>query len=59
MQFPGPTVILVDDNSGVSPVIGVILMVAVTVIIAVVIGSSALSLSNSLSETAPQAQFSA
>lgn len=50
---------LIDDDSGVSPVIGVILMVAVTVIIAAIIGSSALGLGESVSETPPQAQFSA
>ena len=59
MQLPGMIPTLVDDETGVSPVIGVILMVAVTVIIAAVIGSSALGLGNSVSETAPQAQFSA
>lgn len=47
------------DRSGVSPVIGVILMVAVTVIIAAVIGSAALGLGESVSDTPPQAQFSA
>ena len=46
-----------DDESGVSPVIGVILMVAVTVIVASVIGSSALGLGESVSETPPQATF--
>ena len=48
-----------NDRSGVSPVIGVILMVAVTVIIAAVIGSTALGLGESVSETPPQAQFEA
>lgn len=48
---------LKNDRNGVSPVIGVILMVAVTVIIAAVIGSTALGLSDSVSETPPQAQF--
>lgn len=43
-----------NDRRGVSPVIGVILMVAVTVIIAAVIGSSALGLSDSVSESPPQ-----
>ena len=45
------------DQSGVSPVIGVILMVAVTVIIAAVIGSTALGLGDEVSETPPNAQF--
>ena len=48
---------IVADNSGVSPVIGVILMVAVTVIIAAVIGSTALGLGDEISETPPKAQF--
>jgi len=48
---------IVDDDTGVSPVIGVILMVAVTVMIAAVIGSTALGLADSVSETPPQAQF--
>lgn len=46
------------DESAVSPVIGVILMVAVTVIIAAVIGSSALGLSDQVSESPPQASLS-
>jgi len=45
------------EDRGVSPVIGVILMVAVTVIIAAVIGSSALGLSEEIGETPPNAQF--
>ena len=48
---------LVGDETGVSPVIGVILMVSVTVIIAAVIGSTALGLGESVSESPPQAQF--
>lgn len=50
---------LTSDETGVSPVIGVILMVAVTVIIAAVIGSTALGLGDSVSETPPQAQLTA
>lgn len=46
-----------NDRSGVSPVIGVILMVAVTVIIAAVIGSTTLGLGDSVSESPPQAQL--
>jgi len=46
-----------NDRTGVSPVIGVILMVAVTVIIAAVIGSTALGLGDSVSESPPQASF--
>ena len=49
---------IVDDESGVSPVIGVILMVAVTVIIAAVIGSTALGVGDSVSEMPPQTQIS-
>jgi flagellin-like protein len=52
-----PTQDLFDDNSAVSPVIGVILMVAVAVIIAAAIGSTALGLGDSVSESPPQAQF--
>lgn len=48
---------IVDDETGVSPVIGVILMVAVTVIVAAVIGSSALGVADEVSETPPKAQF--
>jgi len=47
---------LINDNSGVSPVIGVILMVAITVILAAVIGTFVLGLGDSL-EQAPQAQL--
>jgi flagellin-like protein len=46
---------IVDDDSAVSPVIGVILMVAITVILAAVIASFVLGLGPS--EAAPQAQF--
>jgi len=45
-----------DDNRAVSPVIGVILMVAITVILAAVIGGFVLGLGDSL-ESAPQAQL--
>jgi len=46
------------DDRGVSPVIGVILMVAITVILAAVIGTFVLGLGDSL-EQAPQAQLDA
>jgi len=49
---------LFADDSAVSPVIGVILMVAITVILAAVIGSFVLNLGGSLQDTAPQASFS-
>ncbi|MGQ3329419.1 type IV pilin [Halorubrum sp. FL23] len=45
------------DDRGVSPVIGVILMVAITVILAAVIGTFVLGLGDSLNDTAPQASF--
>ena len=48
---------LFADDSAVSPVIGVILMVAITVILAAVIGSFVLNLGGSLQQTAPQASF--
>jgi flagellin-like protein len=41
----------------VSPVIGVILMVAITVILAAVIGTFVLGLGDQLGDTAPQASF--
>ncbi|TKX86150.1 type IV pilin [Halorubrum sp. SS5] len=41
-----------------SPVIGVILMVAITVILAAVIGTFVLGLGDQLGDTAPQASFS-
>jgi len=49
---------VLDDDRGVSPVIGVILMVAITVILAAVIGTFVLGLGESL-EQAPQAQLDA
>jgi len=49
---------VLDDDRGVSPVIGVILMVAITVILAAVIGTFVLGLGDSLEQT-PQAQLSA
>jgi len=48
---------LFDDDRAVSPVIGVILMVAITVILAAVIGSFVLGLGDQLQETNPQANF--
>ena len=48
---------LFTDDSAVSPVIGVILMVAITVILAAVIGSFVLNLGGSLEQSAPQASF--
>lgn len=46
-----------DDESAVSPVIGVILMVAITVILAAVIATFVLGLGDQISDTAPQANF--
>jgi len=46
-----------DDDRGVSPVIGVILMVAITVILAAVIGAFVLGLGDQVSTQAPQASF--
>jgi len=48
---------LFTDDTAVSPVIGVILMVAITVILAAVIGSFVLNLGGSLQQSAPQASF--
>jgi len=49
---------LFDDDRAVSPVIGVILMVAITVILAAVIGTFVLGLGDQVQSTTPQAQFS-
>ena len=46
-----------DDDRGVSPVIGVILMVAITVILAAVIATFVLGLGEQVSSTAPQVTF--
>lgn len=48
---------LFSEERAVSPVIGVILMVAITVILAAVIGTFVLSLGDSLGSSAPQVQF--
>jgi len=48
---------LLADEEAVSPVIGVILMVAITVILAAVIGTFVLGLGDQVSNTAPQASF--
>ncbi|MDS0295387.1 type IV pilin N-terminal domain-containing protein [Halogeometricum luteum] len=48
---------LLADDDAVSPVIGVILMVAITVILAAVIGTFVLNLGGSVSQTTPQASF--
>ncbi|WP_049909538.1 type IV pilin [Haloarcula japonica] len=47
-----------NDDDAVSPVIGVILMVAITVILAAVIATFVLGLGDQVSSTAPQASFS-
>ena len=49
---------LLTDDDAVSPVIGVILMVAITVILAAVIATFVLGLGDQISDTAPQASFS-
>lgn len=49
---------ITDDDRAVSPVIGVILMVAITVILAAVIGTFVLGLGDSLNQ-APQSTLSA
>jgi len=48
---------LLDDEKAVSPVIGVILMVAITVILAAVIGTFVLGLGDQVQSTTPQASF--
>jgi len=48
---------LLNDEKAVSPVIGVILMVAITVILAAVIGTFVLGLGDQVQSTTPQAQF--
>ena len=47
-----------DDEDAVSPVIGVILMVAITVILAAVIATFVLGLGEQISETSPNTSFS-
>jgi flagellin-like protein len=49
---------LFTDDEAVSPVIGVILMVAITVILAAVIGTFVLGLGDQVQDSAPQASFS-
>jgi flagellin-like protein len=49
---------LLTDDRAVSPVIGVILMVAITVILAAVIGTFVLGLGDQVDENAPQASLS-
>lgn len=48
---------LFEDESAVSPVIGVILMVAITVILAAVIGTFVLGLGEQVQSTTPQVSF--
>jgi flagellin-like protein len=54
MQFKN----LFDEERAVSPVIGVILMVAITVILAAVIGTFVLGLGDQVQNTTPRASFS-
>ena len=53
MRFTSPP----DDDRAVSPVIGVILMVAITVILATMVGSVFLDFAGQISEQPPQAAF--
>jgi flagellin-like protein len=46
-----------EENRAVSPVIGVILMVAITVILAAVIGTFVLGLGDQVQQTSPNAQW--
>jgi len=48
---------LFNDDKAVSPVIGVILMVAITVILAAVIGTFVLGLGDSVQDTSPSASY--
>lgn len=48
---------LLGDEGAVSPVIGIILVVAITVILAAVVGGYALGLGSQVDDTAPQARF--
>lgn len=48
---------LVSDDEAVSPVIGVILMVAITVVLAAVIGTFVLGLGDDIRQTTPNASF--
>ena len=48
---------LLEDEQAVSPVIGVILMVAITVILAAVIGTFVLGLGDQVQSTTPSASF--
>lgn len=48
---------LFTEDRGVSPVIGVILMVAVTVVLAALVGGFVFGLSNNLGESTPNAQI--
>ena len=48
---------MIADDDAVSPVIGVILMVAITVILAAVIGTFVLGLGDDLGQTAPNANY--
>lgn len=50
--------VLQSEDRAVSPVIGVILMVAITVILAAVIGTFVLGLGDQVQDTAPTAQIS-
>ena len=52
------TLFSADNDRAVSPVIGVILMVAITVILAAVIGTFVLGLGDQVQETSPNAQVS-
>jgi flagellin-like protein len=54
-----PSNLFNSDDRAVSPVIGVILMVAITVILAAVIGTFVLGLGDSLGDSQPTAQLSA
>ena len=58
MQSKSIRQLFARDETAVSPVIGVILMVAITVILAAVIGTFVLGLGNQLQSSSPSASFS-
>lgn len=57
MRIEDLKTVLAGDERAVSPVIGVILMVAITVILAAVIGTFVLGLGQQVSPSTPQASF--
>lgn len=57
MEFPGNIKVWLDDNLGVSSILAVVLILTSTVVVAALVGTTALEINSIVDESPPQAQF--